>query len=209
VEERVTPTVTGDDVRAAVAAFVATLQPAVSRTDDWARPAGTLEWSCAKTLAHVADCVLWYALNLAGRTAEPDAWDWTDTPSEPIAAVLSIIQPSAELLAVTVDAAPASARGWHPYGIADPSGFAGMGCDEILVHGHDIATGLGLTFDPPPEVGEHVVRRMFPWSPTGADPWTTLLWANGRTDLPGVKRPGRRWLWHCRPLIDWDGTIPT
>jgi hypothetical protein len=39
-------------------------------------------------------------------------------------------------------------------------------------------------------------------------PWSALLWANGRTDLPGQRRQVP-WRWHCAPLDEWDGRNPS
>jgi hypothetical protein len=86
--------------------------------------------------------------------------------------------------------------------MADPEGFAAMACVEALVHGHDVAQGLGLALDPPREVCARVLARMFPHAvPAVADldPWTVLLWATGRTALRG--RPQvEDWSWHGAPL---------
>jgi hypothetical protein len=43
------------------------------------------------------------------------------------------------------------------------------------------------------------VRVPTPGSGPGPDPWATLLWANGRMDLPGGPRQAS-WRWHCAPL---------
>jgi hypothetical protein len=75
----------------------------------------------------------------------------------------------------------------------------------VLVHGADLAAGLGVDFEPPAEVCEHVVRRLFPWAPADAPSWAALRWANGRAPL-GDRLPERKWLWHCAPLDEWDGT---
>ncbi len=200
--------VTGDDVRDAAALVVQTL--GAQGDADWSVDAGPLKWSCGATLAHVSDCVLWYALHLAGRTTASDRWDWADAPAGEVAAVLSIVVPASELLASAVDMAPATSRGWHPFGMADPAGFAAMGCDELLVHASDIAAGLGVEFLPPRELCDRITGRLFPWAPTAANPWHRLLWANGRLDLPGVPHAPERWMWHCAPLSEWDGvTVPT
>lgn len=61
----------------------------------------------------------------------------------------------------------------------------------------------------PENLAVRVLRRLFTWTPTDSSPWSTLLWANGRIDLPGQsRRPGPDWAWHCAPLDEWDGTIP-
>jgi hypothetical protein len=85
--------------------------------------------------------------------------------------------------------------------MADPAGFAGMGCVEALVHGHDIAQGLGLALDPPRQVCTRVLARMFPHTVAALadlDPWTALLWATGRIALPGRPRVAH-WRWHGAP----------
>lgn len=92
-------------------------------------------------------------------------------------------------------------------GMADPSGFAAMACDEMLIHTDDAARGLDVSFDPPHELAEPVLRRLFPWVSEVTDPWQQLRWANGRIELDGRPRL-TDWAWHCAPLDEWDGTMP-
>jgi hypothetical protein len=201
VEDRVT----GTDVREAVGFLADALTQAFSA--DWSRVAGTLRWSCQETLRHISDCLLWYALNLGGRTTDDGAWDFSTADAAPPDLLASCTYAGA-VLADVVGAAPADARGWHPAGMADRSGFAAMGCDEILVHAADIGAGLGVDVSPPRALCGRVVHRLFPWAPAGFDPWSTLLWCNGRAELPDHARLDRSWVWHCAPLAEWDGTIP-
>lgn len=84
------------------------------------------------------------------------------------------------------------------------AGFAAMHRDAVLVHGDDIARGLGVACTPPPDLVRHVRDRLFPWTPAG-DPSTTLLWCNGRVALPDHARLSD-WLWHPVPLSAWDST---
>jgi hypothetical protein len=104
------------------------------------------------------------------------------------------------VLAATVAAAPAKARGWHPYGIADAGGFLAMGIAETIVHTHDIATGLSLTYEPEAAVCERVIDRLCPEvEPDGEPPFRLLLWASGRLDLPG-RELVKRWRWSPSPV---------
>jgi uncharacterized protein (TIGR03083 family) len=204
-----TDLLTGSDVVTAAQCLIDALAPAAAEPERWDDAAGQLTWTCRDTIAHVASCCSWYAALLARRAdgevtvAEMDA-------QAPPSVLLDAVMSSAAVLAAAVHASEPTDRAWHPFGIGDRSGFAAMGCDEILVHGSDAAAGLGLDYSPPPGLCHRVVERLFPWVPDAqaqASPWTTLLWANGRTHLDGI--PARQaWMWHCAPLTEWDGTVP-
>ena len=195
--------VRSSDVLAAVAAVADALDAPATNEDLWEAPAGDLDWTCRHTLAHTADCLVWYAANLArSSTHLVEVAELTRTAPAPI--LVDALRSAGALLAAAVAAATPEQRGLHPFGKADRSGFAAMGCDEVLVHGADIAAGVGVEVALPADVCDHVVRRLFPWAPTDADPWATLLWANGRASLDDLE-PERKWLWHCAPLDEWDG----
>lgn len=179
-----------------------------SLDDDWTRQVPDLEWNVAKTVAHAAEGCLWYAIDLAAGGAELDEAVKHD--------VLATAQPSqladtlvayAEVVASTIDCADPATLGFHPVGPADPSGFAGMACDELLIHTDDAARGLGRTFDVPADLAESVLGRLFPWVES-KDPWKELLWANGRIALDDRPRLSR-WVWHCKPMADWNGETPS
>lgn len=173
---------------------------------DWERPAGGLDWSCRQTLEHL--CGLAYSSQLATRAAAFTPLALQVRPGAPIGQLLLTMRTAARVLAEVARAAPASARAFHPAGMADASGWVAMGMDEILVHGHDIATGLAVPFVIDSDLARLVLDRLFPWWPSGDDAAEALLWANGRQDLPGRPRQGATWLWHCAPLPEWDGNIP-
>jgi uncharacterized protein (TIGR03083 family) len=203
--ERIAREVELDDVRRAAAACREALGPAADR--DWEVLAGDLEWSCRRTLDHVGDALIIYAGQLATRATErvPRArnGDAVSSPAE----LLRSMETAAAILAAVAQGAPPEARGWHPAGMADGSGFVAMGCTEVLVHTADIAQGLGLAFVPPADLAARVLRRIFPWVEPGADPGATLLWAAGRAPLGDRERLAPDWYWHCAPLNEWDGTI--
>jgi uncharacterized protein (TIGR03083 family) len=195
----------GDDVRTTAAACRAFLAGAVGR--DWTVPVPGMRWTVAETVAHVAQGLLWYAADLSAGPRELSTMDLRVRPDSPPADLVATIGAHATVLAATLDAAPADARGWERWGLPDADGFAAIACDELLVHTDDAARGLGLAFTAPPAQAEATLRRLFPWAPTGTDPWATLLWANGRADLPDQPRQ-TDWRWHCAPLAEWDGTNP-
>ena len=192
--------VTADDLDAAVSTTVTTLRPATGR--DWSVPAGALEWDCWHTAEHIGDCLLSYAGQLVAQpTTRFVRFEvYADTDAAP-AEVLEFAEAGGRILAATVRACPPQVRGWHPTGMADPEGFAGMGCVEALVHGHDIAQGLGLALDPPRKVCSRVLARLFPHAVAelaDLDPWMALLWTTGRIALPGRPRVAH-WRWHGAP----------
>ncbi|MFJ3761687.1 GNAT family N-acetyltransferase [Streptomyces sp. NPDC090080] len=195
----------GDQVEEAVAACVAVLRPAADR--DWtAVKAAGLEWSCHETAVHVADDLVAYAANLAGRAK--DAYvpfelrldDGTDNSG-----LLHVIETTGALLAATVRTAPHGVRAFHPYPFrsADRTGFAAMGVAEVLLHTQDMAAALGLPYRPSEELAAAVLEVLFPHVQPGPSPWTTLLWATGRGELSG-RAPVTEWRWRNNLVIAAD-----
>lgn len=174
---------------------------------DWTAPAGELAWDCRRTLDHMVDTLALYAAYLASRATERLPVPRDGDPSQPIPALLTLLDAMGSVLAEVARAAPPDTRAFHPAGMADVSGFVAMGCAEILVHTFDITRGLGEPFAPPDVTVRRVLRRLFPWAPREGDPWHLLLWAAGRTALPDRDRLGADWYWHPAPLSEWDGTM--
>jgi uncharacterized protein (TIGR03083 family) len=197
--------VDGGEVLRAAGECQAFLGAAVDQ--DWTRPVPGLEWTVAEVVAHVPQGLLWYATDLAAGPRELSAMDLRVRPETPPPDLVRALDSYATVLARVIDGAAPGARGWHPWGLADASGFAAMACDELLVHTGDAARGLGLRFTPSAALAGATLRRLFPWAPTDGDPWRALLWANGRVDLPGRERQ-TGWRWRCAPLAEWDGTNP-
>jgi uncharacterized protein (TIGR03083 family) len=196
----------GSDVRAAAEAAIEFLNPQVAQ--DWSVPLPDLDFTVASVVAHAANSALWYAVDYTTGPGDDGAFDVKVLPDAEPARLLASLRSAATLCAMTVDALPATQRGFHPAGAADASGFAAMACDEILVHARDAATGLGEPFAPDADLALRVLARLFPWYEPLPDPWSALLHANGRIDLPGLAHQDERWRWYCSPLADWDGTIP-
>ncbi len=195
--------VTADDLESAVIVLENALRPMTDR--DWTVPAGGLDWDCWHTAQHIGDCLLSYAGQLV---LQPDdrygrfyaAADDGATGAD----VLEFALAGGRILAAVVRSARPDARAFHPSGRADPEGFAAMGCLETLLHGEDIARGLGATLDPPRDVCTRLLRRMFPDQAAGladVDPWRALLWCSGRADLPDRARV-TDWAWRGAPLTE-------
>lgn len=199
-------TVTAADVRTAADVCAEFLTATVD--SDWDVGVPDLDMTVSGVVAHAAEGCLWYAIDLAAGGADLEAVEHRVKVDGSNAGLIATLRAHAGVVAAVIDASPGSARGFHPMGMADPSGFAAMACDEMLVHTDDAARGLRLPFDPPVPLAEAVLRRLFPWvTPTDA-PWTQLRWANGRIALDDRERLSD-WAWHCSPLADWDGSVPT
>ncbi|MFH9352866.1 maleylpyruvate isomerase N-terminal domain-containing protein [Kitasatospora sp. NPDC017646] len=203
---------TPDDLARTLRLAVDTLAGAPADAD-WSRPAGTLGWSCWETVEHLADDLLAYAAQLG--PARPPRERYVPfvatrrspgapnnfvraEPADGVPGLLEVLDACGGLMVAVARVAPPRARAYHPWGLADASGFVAMSLVETLVHLHDVAQGLGLPWDPPAEVCARTLARLFPDVPVGADPWPTLLWATGRTALPGL--PQRTdWRWYAGP----------
>jgi hypothetical protein len=112
--------------------------------------------------------------------------------------VLQAVESCGALLVAMVTTTSPDTRAWHPEGTSDPEGFAAMGVTETLVHGHDAALGLGVSWEPPADLCARVLGRLFPAVPPDPLPWPALLWATGRAELPDRARLDE-WRWYGEP----------
>ncbi|MFI5953323.1 maleylpyruvate isomerase N-terminal domain-containing protein [Cryptosporangium sp. NPDC051539] len=207
--------VTGDDVTAGVDL----LRHSFADVPDnaWRVPAGDLSWTCWETVEHLIDDLFSYAIQVAA--SDPPRDDLVPfayhaardggpmntlflQPSASTAGLLQSLEVCGVFLAGAVRDAPADRRAHHGYGLSDPEGFAAMGVVETLVHGEDLARGLGRSWRPPADLCARSLHRLFPDAPTDTDPWRTLLWATGRSPLPGYPDRGTKWRWEARPVAD-------
>ncbi len=174
---------------------------------DWEVRAGDLDWSCRRTLEHLASLAFAPQLAMRATTFRPLAF--RIAADAPVEQLLWTAQTMSHILADVARAARPEDRAFHPAGMADPAGWLAMGMDELLVHTHDICLGLQIDFVPDDLAARMVLDRLFPWWPRQAAPAQALLWANGRASLPGLEDIGDTWRWHCAPLSEWTGTIRT
>ncbi|MGW5130578.1 GNAT family N-acetyltransferase [Streptomyces sp. NPDC004135] len=192
-----------EQVEQAVAECVGVLGAVAGR--DWAGVrAGRLEWSCRETAVHIADDLIAYAGQLAGRESEAyGPFEIVLEEGTDNAGVLRVIGTMGTLLAAAVRTTPREVRAFHPYPFrsANREGFAAMGVAEVLLHTHDIAEGLGIAYEPDPALCDFVLTRIFPHVQPGPTPWRTLLWATARGELPG-RAPVTQWRWSNNLVIE-------
>jgi hypothetical protein len=72
-----------------------------------------------------------------------------------------------------------------------PQDFAARGALEMILHAHDVCSGLGVEFEPPADLCARLLdhTRYWPFQPSvepTSDPWGDLLARSGRP------RPGTR-----------------
>ena len=173
--------VTPEELESAAAAVIEVLS-GLTAAQGWDSAAGDLEWSCWQTAAHVAHDLNAYALQVAA--SPQDGYlpvDLAVRADVPPSGLLVVIASTARLLSAAVAATSSQSRAWH-WGPTDPGGFIALGCNEVLVHGYDIARGLGIDWKPPAPLASAVLDRLFPDAPEG-DPGQVLLWCTGRSAL--------------------------
>ena len=158
---------------------------------DWSVPAGTLEWSCFTTADHTVDCVFSYALFLASRRQDqyPPFTELHTLPGAiPADVVNGLHAVSTMLLAVIAEAPPGTRAviSSPPFlATGTPQDFAARGGLELILHAHDVCTGLGVPFDPRRDLCERLLESTRTWpigpevDPTD-DPWSDLLQRSGR-----------------------------
>ncbi len=193
-----------DDLIAVADHCIGSLAPLVDR--DWETPAQNTDWTCRQTLEHV--CGLSYAPMLALRADTIPKLAFAVYENFPIDWLLVTARTTAVIVAEVARAAPPDTRAFHPAGVADAPGFVAMMAAELVLHTHDIASAFDAPYKPDDFTIRGLLDRLFPWWPEGEDPWLALQWASGRIALGDHAKQGDRWVWHCAPLSEWDGTIP-
>src|SRR6476659_2072921 len=123
---------------------------------EWSAQAGPVEWSCTATADHAVDCVYAPAFFLASRRTDayPVAGSNLSlgTDATPLRLVESL-QIATCILTAVVAATPPTTRsilfqGPEPV-VGAPADFVPRGALELILHGHDVARGLGIPFTPP------------------------------------------------------------
>jgi len=165
--------------------------------------AAPTRWTAARTVEHIADALLFYAAQVARRAQHrlPVLRDGrTAPPSEQVDNAVTAAHVLTGLLRDL-----GTGRAWHPSGLADAGGWVGMAVTEILVHGHDAATALGVELPLPGQVCARTLARVFPWVPAIAvEPEQLLLAVTGRARVSGLPADPE-WWWQSAPISEWDG----
>lgn len=162
---------------------------------DWSAQAGTLDWSCAVTADHAYDATLAVGMFLASRRQDqyPDLAEFTVGPDPQPAQFIDAIRVAGRLVAGVAATTPPDVTAIihrKPVKVAPPSDFPARAALEMVLHGHDVAAGLQVPYEPPAEecarLRDHT-REWRHWNggvwPTlqiTDDPWGDIVTASGR-----------------------------
>ena len=169
-----------EDFEKASQACVAALEEAVDR--DWTVAAGSLTWSCWQTADHLVDVIFSYAFQIAARPEKSDlAFDeLRAAPEAPASHLVNGLLAVSRMMTSTMRSSPSGVTiPWHGQPI-DLRSWAAMGTREIILHTHDIATGLGVPYAPEADLAAAVLAFAHPDADPGHDPWASLVRASGR-----------------------------
>lgn len=163
---------------------------------DWSAHAGSLEWSCTKTANHAYDSTLAVGYFLASRRQDRYP-EWCDDlsvgdppwPSELVEAIAVAGRLVAGVVATTPDDVRAIIWRRPETTVASPQDFAPRAALEMMLHGHDVAAGIGVPYEPPEGLCTRLRDHTHTWPFWGTawkpirrttDAWGDLLDASGR-----------------------------
>jgi hypothetical protein len=155
--------------------------------EGWSRPAAYVGWSCWQNAEHIAGDFAHHAGQvLAGPRDHYVAFGFDTSRARTPAQLVEVVAVAGGMLAAAVRTADPASDGWHPHGFFGPSGFAAIGAAEGLVHGMDMADGLGVEWSPADGLVEQVLARVFPATDrlAGPAPIHNLLAHTGRGPHP-------------------------
>ncbi|OZF53687.1 hypothetical protein CH293_10535 [Rhodococcus sp. 14-2470-1b] len=184
---------------------IAALEPGL-----WDQPAGSLSWTRWETAEHVADDLMVYAATVAAptvtgdipfettqrRPGSPDELMHCDREAGPDG-LAAMIEAASNILIAVVAVSPPDISVAHVFGQTNGEGFAAMAAVELIVHGHDLFDGTDIEWNPDGLLCRRVLVRLFPDvdAPPDVDPFTLLLWATGRSEMPD-RAMRSEWRWY-------------
>ncbi len=162
---------------------------------DWSVRAGGLDWTCLAAADHAVDCVYAPAFFLASRRVDtfPVAGSNLElgehaTPEHLVESLQIATRLLVSLVAATETDVRAVLFRRGPL-LGAPHDFLPRAALELILHSHDVCTGLGVAFDPPRDLCRRLCEHTRPWTmwtsewnglPATGDPWVDLLRGSGR-----------------------------
>ena len=169
---------------------------------DWSAQAGTLEWSCSTTADHAFDATLAIGFFLASRRQESyPTWGelFSVGPNATPEQLIEAIQVAGRLVAGVVATTPDDVTAIihrNPSKTAPPQDFAPRAALELILHGHDVAAGLQVDFEPPGDACARLRDHTRDWRHWQGgvwaplqftdDPWGDIVGGSGRARFDSV-----------------------
>ncbi len=158
---------------------------------DWSTRAGVLEWSCWQTVDHMVDCLFSYAMQIGARAQSgylPFEELHAKLEATPLDLVSGLRSVTALLVAVVRDSpgTVTASDGVLELGLAE---WCARAAYELVLHTHDVVSGLGRDLDPPMELCRVIMESDALWmlnsehAKGGSDPWAALLLGSGRPEI--------------------------
>lgn len=155
---------------------------------DWSSRAGVLDWTCRQTIDHLIDCLFSYALQIAAGSPGPflPFEELHALPDATNMDLLAGLQGVGELFCRALEAAPSGTCAGDGLVELSAEGWAQRGAYELLVHTHDVLSGLGESFVPPGALCSWVAASEGLWmldrnrAALARTSWETLLVGSGR-----------------------------
>ncbi len=155
---------------------------------DWARHAGSLEWTCWQTIDHTIDCVHSFALQIGAQATSgflpfvPMHAEETATPSDLIEGLRAV---GALLVAIARDSPPdrTASDGIVSLSLAD---WRARTAYEVALHTYDVVVGLGGSFSLSQELAASIADSQALWmldrsrSDGVSGSWRGLVEGSGR-----------------------------
>lgn len=157
---------------------------------DWSGRAGTLDWSCRQTVDHLVDCLFSYGLQVSSRSQGPflPLGELHALPEATNRDLLVALRGVGELFANALRVAPVGPCAGDGLVQLDAEGWAQRGAYELLVHTHDIVSGLGERFSPPAALASWVLDSEGLWmldrkrAAHAGSAWAAVLVGSGRQE---------------------------
>lgn len=155
---------------------------------DWARPAGSLAWTCWQTIDHTIDCVHSFALRIGAEADSgflPFAPMHAKATASPVDLLRGLRGVSALLVAIARDSPQdrTASDGIVTLSLAD---WRSRTAYEMALHAYDVAIGLGGSFALPDELASSIIESTALWMFDGtrlqgaSGSWMGLVKGSGR-----------------------------
>ena len=155
---------------------------------DWAQPAGSLEWTCWQTIDHTIDCVHSFALQIGAEADSgflPFAPMHAEATASPVDLLKGLRGVSALLVAV-IREPPQDRTASDGIVNLNLTDWRSRTAYEVALHTYDVVVGLGDSFSLSDELAASIIDSEALWMfdrsqlPSASGSWMRLVEGSGR-----------------------------